>query len=146
MKKHALSVVAILSLLVTMTFTNYAAPAGKLRVDIPFDFAVGKAKMPAGQYTVERTYNTRILLIRNLDGRTGIFSGIHGGQSSKKPSEAKLVFNRYGNQYFLSQVWEEGSTTAMQLPMSRAERKLAKRSEHLARNTAKPEVVTVMAQ
>jgi len=40
------------------------------------------------------------------------------------PQEPKLVFHRYGNQYFLSQIW---TTSAIRnIPMSRMERELKK--------------------
>ncbi|MEW6210820.1 MAG: hypothetical protein AB1631_20815 [Acidobacteriota bacterium] len=144
MKKHVLRVVAIFSLLAMLPIADYASPMGNINADIPFDFVVGKAKLPAGKYTIKRTTHHGILLISSKDRRANAFTGTYGGRSSRKPSRAKLVFNRYGNQYFLSQVWEEGSMVAMQLSKSRAERELAK--EHLAQRAAEPEIVTVLAQ
>jgi hypothetical protein len=63
--------------------------------------------------------------------------------TTQKP---KLVFHRYGDQYFLYQVWPAGATTGRQLPKSRGEREV---EEHLGANpsvgnlTAKLSLVTV---
>ncbi len=40
-------------------------------------------------------------------------------------SESKLVFNRYGDRYFLSQVWTEGNSQGRQLLMSDREKEIA---------------------
>jgi hypothetical protein len=42
------------------------------------------------------------------------------------PSLGKLVFHRYGNAYFLSEVWPTGSTLGKQLRKSKAELEIAK--------------------
>jgi hypothetical protein len=42
----------------------------------------------------------------------------------KSSQEPKLVFHRYGNQYFLSQIWT--TSESRDFPMSRAERELKK--------------------
>lgn len=151
MKKQVLSIVATLSLLLTLAIAGSAiagsaTAAARLRANIPFDFIVGKDKLPAGQYTVDGTVVQGCLLISAKDRSKSVFTSVFGGQSSRKPSQAKLVFHRYGNQYFLSQVWDEGGTVAMQLSESRAERELAKQTKHLARNKAEPETVVVLAQ
>jgi hypothetical protein len=146
MKKQVLTIVATLSLLLTLAIAGSAIAAARLRANIPFDFTVGKDKLPAGQYTVDGTIVQGCLLIKAEDRSKSAFTSVFGGQSSGKPSRSKLVFHRYGSQYFLSQVWDEGSTEAMQLPESRAERELAKQSRHLARNKVEPETVVVLAQ
>ncbi len=146
MKKQVLSIVATLGLLLTLAIAGSAIAAVRLRANIPFDFTVGKDKLPAGQYTVDGTIVQGHLLISAKDRSKSVFTSVFGGQSSRKPSQAKLIFHRYGNQYFLSQVWDEGGTEAMQLPESRAERELTRQSKHLARNKVEPETVIVLAQ
>jgi hypothetical protein len=69
----------------------------------------------------------------------------YGGSTSSIASHAKLVFHKYGDQYFLAQVWDEGSTTADNLMATKAERDAARTSSRLARNDAGPEVVVVAA-
>jgi hypothetical protein len=54
------------------------------------------------------------------------------------------VFNRYGDQYFLSQVWIAGSDTGRDLFQSRNERSLAKESK-LAKSKPEQQKVTLTA-
>jgi hypothetical protein len=146
MKKRVLSVVTMMSLLAALAVAGQASIVGTITVNIPFDFMVGEKKLPAGQYTIDRTNIRECLLISRIDRRANVLANTYPGRTSRKPSRVKLVFNRYGEQYFLSQVWGEGHTVAMQLSKSRAERELAKKWKHLARNADEPETVTVMAQ
>lgn len=141
MKRTVLSIVSLISLLLTLAIAGSANSSGRFTVDIPFDFTVGKTQLKAGIYTVDSNRVRGVPQISSADRRTHIFVGTFGGPLSQKPSPAKLVFRRYGKQYFLAQIWNLGSTEAMQLPESRAEREL----KHLARNTAQPELVTLLA-
>jgi hypothetical protein len=40
-----------------------------------------------------------------------------------------LVFHRYGDEYFLSEIWPAGSSTGRGLPKSRAERELKRKAQ-----------------
>jgi len=146
MKKQVLSAVTILSLLCSLAIGGSPVDAGKIKANIPFDFTAGKIKLPSGTYTVDRGVVRGLLLIRAEDRKKNVFVSFIGGQTSKNQSQAKMVFHRYGNQYFLSQVWDEGGTEAMQLPETRAERELARHYNLLAQNNAEPETVIVLAQ
>ncbi len=53
------------------------------------------------------------------------------GVSSRKVSEdARLVFQRYGESYFLSQLWKPGYDVGRQFPQSKLEREAASRASH----------------
>jgi hypothetical protein len=146
MKKRVLSVVAMSSFLFTLAIAGSAIDLGRMKANIPFDFTVGKTKLPAGSYIVDSAVVRGCLQISAADRSKNLFVSVFGGETSKKPSQAKLVFHRYGDQYFLWQVWNEGGTEAMRLPKSRAERELASQSKYLAQNETEPELVVVMAQ
>lgn len=64
----------------------------------------------------------------------------HIGPTSSKPVGARLVFNRYGEEYFLSQVWTDGGQLGRELPKSKRERSLEK---VLAQHASKPERVVI---
>src|SRR5690554_3731973 len=125
MKKQLLSLIALLSLVLTLAPANLASSSSRLRAKIPFDFMVGKTSLPAGDYTVSRN-SQGVLFISNENRRDSVYSLASGGKSSRQPSPAKLVFRRYGKTYFLAQVWDQDSTIPMQLPESSAERKIAR--------------------
>ena len=103
---------------------------------VPFDFVVGNQHMPAGIYDVTSDQNT--LLIRGEENGSASFVLAFSAYAGKTQERAKLVFKRYGDRYFLSQVWYPGTNQGRELRISKVERELAM-------NSAKPEIVTLLA-
>ncbi len=91
--------------------------------DIPFEFAVGGKSLKAGEYSV-RAFTTKgdALLISNQDSNDSAIRLTHSIQARIVPQRAKLVFHRYGQRYFLSEVWTPGEGTGWQLQKSGEER------------------------
>ena len=120
----------------------------RVSADIPFDFMVGGTEFKAGRYSVDRLYSSNpdgALKIRSLkDSSMANFSVVK--ITDKGKPQARLVFNRYGNQYFLSQIFDGLSGGGSQLIKSKAEREAAKKRDTITQNAAKPEIVTVGAQ
>jgi len=59
-------------------------------------------------------------------------------------NSASLIFNRYGNEYFLSQVWAKGGSVGRGLPKTRAERELERKTQdNQIAATKGPELETV---
>ncbi|HVN83185.1 MAG TPA: hypothetical protein VMW38_29645 [Terriglobia bacterium] len=74
--------------------------------DIPFNFHVGNATLPAGPYQVNSGYpTTDSLSIRSKDGSKGAIVMTSAVAPMKADGTSKLVFNQYGSEYFLSEVW-----------------------------------------
>lgn len=128
-----------------------AQPADELVAEIPFDFYVGGKTMPAGEYTV-RTVTTSDdsgLQLRSAAGSESVIILTHAAQArSRRPGPARLVFNRYGDQRFLSVVWRSGGD-GRELRLSKRERNL--RKELRVAQSGGPaapatEVVTVVAR
>src|SRR5439155_18133539 len=80
------------------------------------------------------------LKISSVNGRTGQSVLTHNVRAGTLPAESKLVFRRYGDQYFLSQVWETGDSDGHELRKSRRETGLER---DMAKNTARPEMVAI---
>jgi len=140
MKKQALRVLIMLSLFVTLAVASvHAQFDGQIAANIPFEFIVGKTTLPAGEYTVEPLRTAPGLLIRSVDSRACVMVLTNSVQASAIQAKAKLVFNRYGDQYFLSQVWTPGDYIGRELIRSRHELELAK-------STPKPQTATLMGQ
>jgi hypothetical protein len=105
---------------------------------IPFDFNVGNKSFPPGEYRVERLNpqsDAVALAFKSTDGKMSVTILTRGVQAHGMEGGARLVFNRYGDRYFLSQVWRPSDSTGMELPESHAERHVrrelgAKRPEH----------------
>jgi hypothetical protein len=139
MKKQSFLMAGLL-VLSSMAATQVARAQESMLVDIPFAFVAGDATLPAGEYRVQKMDgNSAVLLIHCWDAKASALVITHEAQAKERPSESKLVFNRYGNRYFLSQVWREGSIRGRQLPISPREKEMPQ----LARNETKGEVTLV---
>lgn len=105
-----------------------------MTVNVPFGFEVNGKHFEPGTYTV-RTPEWGIVQIR---GNSSVALAIaHDGQSYQPAKTAKVVFDRYGDHYFLRQLWFNAEETSyLECPESKGE-KQAKRSE-LASNSKKP--------
>jgi hypothetical protein len=69
------------------------------------------------------------LVIKSADGRASrIVLALAPVQAGRVQERARLVFNRYGSQYFLSQVWTAADNMGVELLKSRSERTLAQSS------------------
>jgi hypothetical protein len=121
-----------LALLPVVVFAAQPLPSqtARLMVDIPFDFVVGRETLPAGTYAICQVA-PKVMVIRRVDtGSSSMFLTIGAGGRSF-PQQAKVVFNRYGDIHFLSQIWSPGSGTGHRLLRSRYERELATASPAL---------------
>jgi hypothetical protein len=154
MQKQILKAATILSLVVALTITYAAVPAaadsiGSIRVDIPFEFSAGHGVFPAGKYTIRPAgVNTNGLIrITSEDGKASVFLSTHHAQSVEPRNESALIFHRYGDQYFLFQVWTVGETVGLEIPKSSMERQAARGIEANKGQSAKSgepaEVITV---
>ena len=104
------------------TASIHAQETTRLKADIPFSFHVGKSAMPAGSYGLQGESAGRGILTMRSDSGPGtvIFNTIP--DSTSRPTDnAKLVFNKYGEEYFLSEVWTPNSTRVATLAKPRKE-------------------------
>ena len=100
-----------------------------------------RTALPAGEYIVARsTQGSEGLVIRARDGKGGVYLLTKSIQTRDNQVQTRVVFNRYNDQYFLSQVWISGRSTGRELHKSRQERALER---ELAARAAKPESIAV---
>ena len=129
MKKQALKNFTMLSLGLMVTAVSVCAQSERSKVtNIPFSFIVGQKTLPAGEYTVEpnRKDSQNVWLVQRRDGCKSAFFTTMPVRASETQEKAKLIFHKYGAQYFLSQIWTPGGNSGRQLLMPRLERELAK--------------------
>ena len=128
MKKQLLSFVGMLGLL--MVAESAFAQHVHVRANIPFNFTINKNTLPAGQYDVREIDSAggHVLAIQSGEGKMGQMFLTNAVSASASPNKTKLVFTRYGDQYFLSQIWLEGSDIGRELPKSAREAELARAS------------------
>src|SRR6185295_14205658 len=96
--------------------------------DIPFAFTIRNTTMPPGEYTIKRAYalSEGVMEISSTSGHERMAFLVDTAYLNKGPNQTELIFDRVGDQYFLSEIFEAGDTTGVELPKSRTERKLEK--------------------
>src|SRR6266851_3849598 len=125
MKKQSFLLAGLL-VLSSMAATQVARAQEAMVADIPFAFTAGNATLPAGEYRVQKLEgNSAVVLIRCSDASASAMVITNAAQANERQSGSKLVFNRYGNRYFLSQVWTAGSIRGRQLLKSPSEKEIA---------------------
>ncbi len=107
-----------------------AAPAvaqqNQYSIQVPFPFHVDGRALPAGEYAV-RIVSAGAVQILGVDHNASATFGSHRvNRSSAAPQDAGLVLHRYGQQYFLSQVWFGGGSQGYELTVSSTEREVAR--------------------
>jgi hypothetical protein len=122
MKNRAFATLGTLALLAAGT----AFGQGKLVADIPFEFSLSRTVLPAGQYDVTAAHG--VLTLHCYASGTGALATVTDlGLPSSQAKERVLVFNKYGDKYFLAEVWPApGTTDGAAVPQSKAEREIAR--------------------
>ena len=110
--------IATLSLLVSVPIMSAQTIA---MASVPFAFTVADTEMSAGNYVITSVSDSAIVVINRSTG-TSIVSLFHSEQPRNHNDTTKLVFHRYGDTYFLSQVARASGETAIQLPISKQEK------------------------
>ena len=157
MKKEALKLIATLTLtgtfaLLSAMATAHAQSSDRITANIPFEFVVGDKRLPAGKYSVGSiSPGGTAIVVQSADGRESALALTHGVQAGRSQTQARLVFHRYGNRYFLAQAWAGGDNNGREMIKSHSERALQRElarstsQSEMAKNTSRPEMVTVIA-
>jgi hypothetical protein len=101
----------------------------RVKADVPFNFIVDKQTLPAGEYTLlSMDLAGRTISFRNADQKPVSMLQSVRCEKLDAAKSTKLIFHRYGDQYFLSQIWVEGRTSGHQLSITRQETEVARDS------------------
>lgn len=117
-------------------------------LEIPYRFSVGDKELPAGRYTIHRSPLglDDVLVIESADHkisqdfRMKIFLSKESATENKK-----LIFTKYGDQHFLSQIWAIsplGKSTRYQINKSKREIELEKKAKQ-DQTSPQPEEVSI---
>ncbi|MGB7283229.1 MAG: hypothetical protein WBE13_13275 [Candidatus Acidiferrum sp.] len=124
MKTKALVIAGVMAM--TFAATARVAQAQEMmKVNIPFDFVAGDRALPAGEYTVTVSGPSHTLILNDRRDSASAILGSHAVLAAAAQSQTKLIFNRYGDRHFLSQVWTEGNYSGQQLVKSAREKEIA---------------------
>lgn len=124
------SALAIGSLASTQ-FASAQSSTTVAEVTIPFAFQASSEVLPAGTYRIVSESNNLIRVQGH--GSTGAFVMTHDAIKATAPNQSMLVFDRYGDKYYLHQIWTAGENTGLECPKTRAEKE-----SQLAQNMQAP--------
>jgi hypothetical protein len=130
MKRNVIKRLTMLSLVSMFTLCAAVASANAqvstpIRAKIPFDFSVGDKKLPAGEYAFSRISDlgdNTTMLVSGVNSSTRMYQSTSTAQVLTPKNKSTLVFHKYGDQYFLEQIWTGGEQVGRQLSESRSER------------------------
>ncbi len=145
MKKILGASMTLVMLLVATSFGKTTSDA-RITAVIPFDFSVQSQVLPAGTYVVKQI-GDGLYQIQSED-RRGPMASMQTtdiGSPTGTNNDTKLVFNKYGDKYFLSQFWASGQPQGRGVLKSHSERELLKKGGWLARGEKAPEEVSIAA-
>jgi hypothetical protein len=116
----AITLLAIANL--AMAGTSFAQSSG-VRATVPFDFTMGNKLLPAGTYTIAPlSGSATVIVIRSHDKPIAALSLVQQ-DSNKSPNGGKLLFHKYGGQYFLSEILCDQADMNVELPTSKREKR-----------------------
>jgi hypothetical protein len=95
---------------------NLSAQEHVVKANIPFDFTVNNNVLPAGTYTIS-SLSPSAVQVRNVNGHVAELSLVQN--DDKRSTTPVLVFQRYGNQYFLHEIL---AANAMNVAVPRSKR------------------------
>ena len=133
--------IALLALSTLAGAGKALAQSNAVQATVPFEFTAGNVQLPAGEYEVEAMgpWGGSTLSVHNVNSNAGSVVLSNSCQSKKPAADAKLVFYRYGHQYFLAQVWNRNSVAGSQIQIN-------PRQTELAKNQSKDQVVLIASE
>ena len=122
-----------------ITLSAQTTPSQRLMtVNIPFAFSVENHSLPKGEYLVLTVTPERSIRITSTDGKHSAIVNTPPNYAKAPSANSRLVFHRYGDEYFLTQVWTTGQNVARN-PLS------TKRAMEIASSGGTPQTFTVLA-
>jgi hypothetical protein len=100
----------------------------EMTVSVPFGFVAGDKFLPAGDYSVQVNQERGTVVLRQEDQSPLMILTIRK-ESRSVPQRGRLVFQRYGTNFFLSEVWNQDNATGQALTPSAAEKEMAHRKK-----------------
>jgi hypothetical protein len=129
MKKELLRGFTMLALLLALALGTAVVSASaqsttnKVVANVPFEFSVGFKTLPAGEYSVQSIASAADgLFIQSTNGKVSALRQSEATRRIKEKPQAHLIFHRYGERYFLAEVWTGLDNSGRQLVKSQEER------------------------
>src|SRR4051812_26733399 len=123
--KFAKKMLAVTLLMIPVVAAAQLHAGEKIVAQVPFRFMVANKFVPAGECILQRADMIgRTLIVRNVAAKVSLFSAAAPGNSGKASSDYALVFNKYGDRYFLTGLKIAGTNAVYELPLNKEELEL----------------------
>lgn len=148
MKKQSLKLFVaalVLGIFTVLASATSANAQQVVRFSVPFDFNFGKKELKAGEYEL-RALSDKNFVLRSKASEENILI-VSDFETAKKGLENKesLVFNRYGETYFLRKIFANRNQSGREILESKQERAIRKgeNETRLAKNQIKAETISI---
>jgi hypothetical protein len=118
----------VTAIFAALACTGLHAQTTDMWAAVPFDFHAGDKLIPAGEYVIHQQGSVVWLREAN-NGRPALAFVTVGTQGRGPARQARLDFDCYGSDYFLTTIWNSFSQDGRQVLPSSREKELAKRRE-----------------
>lgn len=115
--------IALFALSSFLSVGTASAQDHAVQATVPFDFTVGSQPLPAGTYRIT-SVSSNIILIRNRDNPAIAMQSLTTNDGEEWKGNGKLVFHRYGRQYFLHEVECPAAAMSVDVPTSKLEKRV----------------------
>lgn len=122
MKSNIYGALAMLAVALIVS-VPFAQAQNGVKADVPFAFSLQDKAMPAGNYQIV-WLSDQAFEVRNLDGGLGQLLLKQISVQSSQAKSPRLVFHKYGEQYFLSEIWYGDSHYGIALAESKLEKEV----------------------
>jgi hypothetical protein len=137
--KSARTLITICLLFTTASlFAQMRSSQQLMKVNIPFVFSAEDHALPEGEYLVLTVTPERSIRIVSIDGKHSAIVNTLPNYASEPSPNSRLVFHRYGDVYFLVQVWTAGQNVGRN-PLS------SKKAMEIARSGVAQQTFTILA-
>ena len=103
---------------------------GNVVAEVPFQFHVGNTTLPAGKYLIHQIDDSDLMVmqISSVDGKVSALFNVEPTEAKSAPEKTELIFNKYRDRYFLSEMFDEENADGNKLVTSRDEKLASKES------------------
>ena len=108
-----------------LTLSPVYAANGSTEFNVPFQFYAGDAVLPAGTYQIglDQTFNRVNVAASDLSKSVCLLPHrIESRGDDLESGRTVLVFHRYGDSYFLREVWRDGREQGFAFGQTKAEK------------------------
>ncbi len=131
MKKAIRSIIGLGAVLL-VAGPLFAQTGIEVKAHVPFAFVAGKESLPAGEYTFVFDYENTpmVVAIQSADGKSHDVMLAEIAGEHRVAKESKLVFEKIGDQNYLSQVQVTGFDTKDVVPQTEIMKEYVKNAEN----------------